>query len=68
MNSEAPAPVFGWGRAQAAAKAIVELANAKAAYDARCTGWADYDDTAARNRYLIAQANRRQYAEYGDDA
>jgi hypothetical protein len=63
---ETTAPIFGWGRSTAASRAIAELANAKAEYDRRCTGWADYDEPAARERYRAAQANRAQYAEYGD--
>ena len=63
---EIPAPVFGWGRSAAAAKAIAELAAAKEQYERLCRGWSDYDIPATRERYRVALANRRQYAEYGD--
>lgn len=61
---EVPAPVFGWGREMAAARAIAELENARKAYAENCHGWADYDCKVTRERLRIAEAVRNQYPEY----
>lgn len=63
---EIPAPVFGWGRATAASRAISELTKARKAYAEKCHGWADYHCEETQERLRVAEAVRKQYAEYGD--
>ena len=66
--SGVPAPVFGWGRAMAASRAIAELANARAAYSELCRGWADYHCKETQERLRVAEIVRKQYGEYGETA